>query len=95
MCVQHVCNNVCRSLERGKRELSQGKGSQPVLTENLVSPILHSMKWTTDAEGKLKEVPFFVRPIVRRKIEGLASEAGQNEIDEAFYEQAKAQFGEK
>ena len=59
------------------------------------SPILHSMKWTTDAEGKLKEVPFFVRPIVRRKIEGLASEAGQNEIDEAFYEQAKAQFGEK
>jgi hypothetical protein len=53
------------------------------------------MKWTTDAEGKLKEVPFFVRPIVRRKIEGLASEAGRNEIDEAFYEQAKAQFGEK
>ena len=38
---------------------------------------------------------FFVRPIVRRRIEVLASEAGQNEIDEAFYEQAKAQFGEK
>jgi hypothetical protein len=53
------------------------------------------MNWTTKAEARLKEVPFFVRPIVRRKIEGLASEAGQNEIDEAFYEQAKAQFGEK
>ena len=59
------------------------------------SPILHSMNWTTNAEARLKEVPFFVRPIVRRKIEGLASEAGQNEIDEAFYEQAKSQFGEK
>lgn len=53
------------------------------------------MNWTTNAEARLKEVPFFVRPIVRRKIEGLASEAGQNEIDEAFYEQAKSQFGEK
>jgi len=93
--VQHVCNNVCKSLERGKRELSQDKGSQPLLTENLVFPIPHSMNWTTNAEARLKEVPFFVRPIVRRKIEGLASEAGQNEIDEAFYEQAKAQFGEK
>ena len=53
------------------------------------------MNWTTTAEAKLKEVPFFVRPIVRRKIEGLASEAGHNEINEAFYDQAKAQFGEK
>jgi hypothetical protein len=53
------------------------------------------MNWTPNAEAKLKEVPFFVRPIVRRRIEALASEAGLNEIDEAFYEQAKAQFGEK
>jgi hypothetical protein len=95
MRVRYVCNDRCRSREREKRELSQDQVSQPVLTENLVSPILHSMNWTTNAETKLKEVPFFVRPIVRRRIEGLASEAGQNEIDEAFYEQAKAQFGEK
>jgi hypothetical protein len=53
------------------------------------------MIWTTTAETRLKEVPFFVRPLVRRKIEGLAAEAGRNEVDESFYEQAKAQFGEK
>ena len=54
-----------------------------------------AMIWTPPAEARLKEVPFFVRPIVRRKIEGLAAEAGRNEVDESFYEQAKAQFGEK
>ena len=33
------------------------------------------MDWTSDAEQKLKEVPFFVRPAVRRRIEALAQEA--------------------
>lgn len=33
--------------------------------------------------------------MVRKRIENLAAEAGQCEVDEAFYEQAKAQFGEK
>lgn len=53
------------------------------------------MEWTPGAEARLKEVPFFVRPVVRRKIEGLAVEAGKTMVDEGFYEGAKAQFGEK
>jgi hypothetical protein len=53
------------------------------------------MQWSVDAESRLKEVPFFVRPVVRRRIETLASEAGLAEVNAAFYEQAKAQFGEK
>jgi Proto-chlorophyllide reductase 57 kD subunit len=53
----------------------------------------NSCQWTTEAESKLKEVPFFVRPAVRRRIEDLAKEAGLSRIDLAFYEQAKAQFG--
>jgi len=81
--------------EDPKIQPSPTKGSQRFSGQAAVSPILHSMNWTTNAEARLKEVPFFVRPIVRRKIEGLASEARQNEIDEAFYEQAKSQFGEK
>jgi hypothetical protein len=48
------------------------------------------MNWTASAQAKLKEIPFFVRPAVRKRIESLA-----HEIDEAFYEQAKAQFGQK
>jgi len=53
------------------------------------------MNWAAEAESRLKEVPFFVRPVVRRRIESLAQEAGLNEVSAAFYEQAKAQFGQK
>jgi hypothetical protein len=53
------------------------------------------MEWSAEAETKLKEVPFFVRPAVRKRIEALASESGRSAIDLAFFEQAKAQFGQK
>ena len=53
------------------------------------------MNWNADAEAKLKEVPFFVRPAVRRRIEKLAAEAGQDSVDLLFFEDAKAQFGQK
>ncbi len=53
------------------------------------------MDWQPAAEQRLKEVPFFVRPMVRKRIESLAVDAGLSAIDETFYEQAKAQFGEK
>ncbi|MCP9849679.1 PCP reductase family protein [Cyanobium sp. Morenito 9A2] len=52
------------------------------------------MQWTPQAEFQLKEVPFFVRPVVRRRIEALAREDGLTAIDQAFYEAAKRQFGE-
>jgi len=51
--------------------------------------------WSADAETLLREVPFFVRPAVRRRIESLAAEAGLQEVDAAFYQQARASFGRK
>ena len=53
------------------------------------------MNWQPEAEQRLKEVPFFVRPAVRKRIESMANEAGLDSIDVLFYEQAKAKFGEK
>ena len=53
------------------------------------------MNWNADAEAKLKDVPFFVRPAVRRRIENMAADAGLDRVDLQFYEQAKAQFGQK
>ncbi|MDM7936940.1 MAG: PCP reductase family protein [Cyanobium sp. CZS 48M] len=53
------------------------------------------MDWSSSAEAKLKEVPFFVRPAVRRRIESLALEASLSSIDLDFYTAAKARFGEK
>jgi Proto-chlorophyllide reductase 57 kD subunit len=51
------------------------------------------MNWTTEAEAKLKEIPFFVRPAARKKIEKLAQEMGATEITPEIYDQAKSKFG--
>lgn len=53
------------------------------------------MDWTAEAEQALREVPFFVRPAVRRKIEALATELSRNLIDEAFYQGARAKFSRR
>lgn len=49
--------------------------------------------WTAEAEARLKEIPFFVRPAARKKIEAFAREAGESEITVQVYEQAKQKFG--
>jgi Proto-chlorophyllide reductase 57 kD subunit len=51
------------------------------------------ISWTTEAEAKLKEVPFFVRSAARKKIEKFAQEQGISEITVGMYERAKQQFG--
>lgn len=53
------------------------------------------MEWTTEAEARLKEIPFFVRPAARKKIERFAQAAGETQITEEIYEQAKREFGSK
>ncbi|MFH7241718.1 MAG: PCP reductase family protein [Spirulina sp.] len=51
------------------------------------------MDWTTEAEARLKEIPFFVRPAARKKIEKFAQDQGITQITEDVYEAAKKQFG--
>jgi hypothetical protein len=51
------------------------------------------MEWTADAEARLKEIPFFVRPAARKKIEKFAQEQGMGQITVEVYEAAKKQFG--
>ncbi len=57
------------------------------------TPMSVNVAWTTEAEAKLKEISFFVRPAARKKIEKFAQEHGVNEITVEIYEQAKQQFG--
>lgn len=54
-----------------------------------------AIEWTAEAEARLKEIPFFVRPAARKKIEKFAQEQGASQITIALYEQAKQQFGSK
>ncbi|NJL85975.1 MAG: protochlorophyllide oxidoreductase [Leptolyngbyaceae cyanobacterium SM1_1_3] len=52
-----------------------------------------SVTWTAAAAARLKEIPFFVRPAARQKIEKFAQAAGVTEITVEVYEQAKQKFG--
>jgi hypothetical protein len=52
-----------------------------------------SIEWTAEAEVRLKEIPFFVRPAARKKIEKLAQEMGASHITVEVYDQAKQKFG--
>ncbi|QNJ21694.1 light-independent protochlorophyllide reductase C-terminal domain-like protein [Synechococcus sp. MIT S9220] len=53
------------------------------------------LNWSADAEQSLKEVPFFVRPAVRRRIESMAQECQLDFIDSAFYAEARAKFAKR
>ncbi len=51
--------------------------------------------WTAEAEIKLKDIPFFVRPFARKKIETYAQENNISQISIEVYEQAKQMFNKK
>ncbi|MDB9538169.1 PCP reductase family protein [Anabaenopsis tanganyikae CS-531] len=51
-----------------------------------------AIKWTVEAEDKLKEIPFFVRPFARKKIETYAEENSISLITLEIYEQVKQKF---
>ena len=54
------------------------------------------MDWQSEALTALKQdVPFFVRPAVRRRVETMALEAGRSEVDLAFYRDVKASMAPK
>ncbi len=51
-----------------------------------------TIKWTAEAETQLKEIPFFVRPFARKKIEIYAQENSISLITLEIYELVKKQF---
>lgn len=55
----------------------------------------NQITWTPEAEAKLKDIPFFVRPFARKKIETYAQENNFLPITVEIYEQAKKQFNQK
>lgn len=52
------------------------------------------LKWTPEAELKLKNIPYFARPQARQRIEKLAREAEQYVITVELVEQARIEFGQ-
>lgn len=59
-----------------------------------VSDFGNGLSWTTEAQLKLKNIPYFVRSQARQRIEAIAREAGSEEITVEMVEQARVEFGQ-
>ncbi|MEB3336193.1 MAG: PCP reductase family protein [Leptolyngbyaceae bacterium] len=51
-----------------------------------------ALTWTPEATEKLKEIPFFVRPFARKKIEQMAQDNGWTTITVEVYDTARQKF---
>jgi hypothetical protein len=47
------------------------------------------IRWQPDAEQRLKKVPFFIRPFVRRRAESVARERGLEEVTSQLLDEIK------
>lgn len=53
-----------------------------------------NLRWTQEAQQKLKNIPFFVRTQARQRIEELARAADSEEVTVEMVEQARLEFGQ-
>ncbi len=56
--------------------------------------INEELRWTPQAQAKLKMIPFFARPQARQKIEAIAREAELEEVTAEIVRQARVEFGQ-
>lgn len=52
------------------------------------------LNWTTQAQQKLRNIPFFVRSQARQKIEEIARDKEQATVTAEIVEQVRLQFGQ-
>lgn len=55
---------------------------------------MNELQWTTEAQVKLKKIPYFVRSQARGRIEQLARESDLEIITGDLVEQARLEFGQ-
>lgn len=50
--------------------------------------------WTSEAQIKLRKIPYFARTQARQRIEDLTRQQGLEEVTAAIVEQARSEFGQ-
>lgn len=53
-----------------------------------------TLRWTSEAKIKLKNIPFFARSQAQARIEQLARQAEQDVVTPELVEQARLEFGQ-
>jgi DNA-directed RNA polymerase subunit RPC12/RpoP len=85
---------VRNDVRAGIEAFAQGKGYRvitPAVIEESKSDI-SGILWTDDAESRLKNVPFFIRPMVRREIERMVREMGSDRVTAGMMDEARKKF---
>lgn len=50
---------------------------------------MSQIRWSAEAESRLKKVPFFIRPFVKRRAEAAARDQGLSEVTSALLDAIK------
>jgi light-independent protochlorophyllide reductase subunit B len=50
---------------------------------------METMRWAAEAEQRLRKVPFFIRPWVKRRAEAVARERGLSEVTGPLLDEIK------
>ncbi|ABW26124.1 MULTISPECIES: PCP reductase family protein [Acaryochloris] len=58
------------------------------------SDLTDLLQWTSTAEAKLKNIPFFARSQARQKIEAIARESNLDVVTVELVELARLEFGQ-
>ncbi|MBD2448820.1 PCP reductase family protein [Nostoc sp. FACHB-152] len=58
------------------------------------SDFIETLRWTSEAKAKLKNIPFFARTQAKARIEQLARQAQQDVVTGDLVEQARLEFGQ-
>jgi hypothetical protein len=53
-----------------------------------------ALRWTVEAQSKLKKIPFFARSQAKARIEQMARQAEQEVVTADLVEQARLEFGQ-
>ena len=53
-----------------------------------------TLTWTSEAQQKLKNIPYFARVQARQRIEQLARDADMEEVTAELVDQARSEFGQ-
>lgn len=76
----------------------QAVGSNPVSQENTNMiydfHLTDELRWTPEAEAKLKNVPFFARSQARQRVESMARESEVSVVTAELVEQVRLSVGQ-
>ncbi len=100
-CCPRCGHRVALLTNPGETQLARSLGgaiggwtaAHPPLEPVRVAPMERTLRWSEDADQRLRRVPEFIRPMVRESIERHARERGLDEVTLQAMDEVRAKMG--